>query len=101
MKAGNPPSEAVKLFVCVALVFGSQASGETPSRKGSEFQVNTLTSGPRAIGEVAMQPGGQFIVVWTDYDAYPWSVRAQRLAVPLIFADGFESGETSSWASSP
>jgi len=34
---------------------------------GSEFQVNTFTSGKQGLPSVAMNPSGDFVVVWTSF----------------------------------
>ncbi len=64
---------------------------------GDEFQVNAYTTGYQAIPAVAMDSSGEFTVVWGD--SRPNStinVFGQRFVL-TIFADGFESGDTSAW----
>jgi hypothetical protein len=70
---------------------------------GPEFQVNSYTTGSQRAPSVAMGADGRFIVVWqsrgsagTDTDGT--SVQGQRYASTLIFADGFESADTSVWS---
>ena len=66
------------------------------------FQVNTYTTGHQITPSVA-GANGNFVVVWrsdgsfgTDLDD---SIQGQRLAsAAFIFADGFESGDTSAWS---
>jgi hypothetical protein len=65
-------------------------------RLGGEFQVNTFTTGYQEFSSVSMEAGGDFVVAW---DSGRTAVFGQRYARAL-FADGFESGGTSSWASS-
>ncbi len=64
------------------------------------FQVNTYTPNRQQYAEVAIDDAGDFVIVWeskgssaTDADGYS----IQRTAGALIFADGFESGDTSAW----
>ncbi len=70
---------------------------------GDQFQVNTYTSGRQAYSSVAAAAGGDFVVVWessgsSGSDSSLSSIQGQRFAVPL-FADDFESGNTSAWSS--
>ena len=37
-------------------------------RRGSEFRINTTTAGNQIDAEVAVAPGGSFVVVWTGYN---------------------------------
>ena len=37
-------------------------------RRGAEFRVNTTTAGNQIDAEVAVAPGGSFVVVWTGYN---------------------------------
>ncbi len=69
---------------------------------GGEFLVNTYTTGEQKIGPLAMTAEGDFIVVWTSRgspgtDTSGTSVQGQRFTLGIIFADGFESGDTSAW----
>jgi hypothetical protein len=43
--------------------FGQRFSS-TGARLGTEFQINTFTSGNQTDPKVAVQPGGKFVVVW-------------------------------------
>jgi hypothetical protein len=67
---------------------------------GGEFQVNTYTTGWQLYPVVAAQPGGAFAVAWRSdgQDGDGSGVFGRRLATDLIFADGFESGDTSRWS---
>ncbi len=61
-----------------------------------DFQVNVATSGQQFAPDVAANDAtGEFMVVWRDED----NVTVRRLPAesPLVFADGFESGDTSGW----
>lgn len=69
---------------------------------GAEFQINTYTTSFQVGPSVGIDGDGRFVVAWqsdgsggTDTDDA--SVHAQRFAT-LIFADGFESGNTSAWS---
>ncbi|MCP3998030.1 MAG: hypothetical protein GY722_23665 [bacterium] len=68
---------------------------------GGEFQVNTITTDDQRNPSVSTNGLGNFVVVWdsessggTDTD----HSSIQRSPVPLVFADGFESGDTTAWS---
>ncbi len=68
---------------------------------GDEFQVNTYTTGDQAVPSVASDTEGDFVVVWrSDGSAGTDSsgTSIQRTFVEVIFADGFESGDTNAWS---
>lgn len=46
-------------------VFGQRYDNHG-NRLGTEFQVNTTTSGLQGGADIAFDPGGNFVVVWTD-----------------------------------
>ena len=97
------------------VVWASDGSGGTDSSRwsiqrqryasdgavvGSELQVNTFTPNLQWHASVAIDDAGNFVAVWESLgsggtDASDFSV--QRTPVGLIFADGFESGDTSAW----
>ncbi len=58
-----------------------------------QFQVNSYTTGAQNGLAVATDRNGEFLVVWR----HP-TIRGQFLEVTL-FADGFESGDTTAWSS--
>ena len=71
---------------------------------GLPSQVNTLGTGSQNVPDVAIGPGGLALVGWQSAvssggDSSGTSIQGQifRVEVPL-FADGFESGDTSRWA---
>jgi hypothetical protein len=72
---------------------------------GGEFQVNTYTNGYQWMRHgrpIAVRPDGQFVVTWgspgsTGTDLSGWSVQARQFPEP-VFADGFESGDTTGWS---
>ncbi len=70
----------------------------------SEFQVNTYTTDAQGGAAVALAADGDFVVVWSSdgsggSDSSGDSIQGQRFTLG-IFADGFESGDTSAWSSS-
>ncbi len=70
---------------------------------GHHFQVNSYTTGNQWKPAVAADRNGNFVVAWSSNgssgsDSDWYSIQGQRFAVP-IFADGFESGNTSAWSS--
>ncbi len=77
------------------------------STVGGEFQVNTYTTDVQSrSGVVALGADGDFVVVWesegsSGTDSSDRSVQGQRFRTPAppIFADGFESGDTTAWTS--
>jgi hypothetical protein len=66
------------------------------------FQVYAYATGYQNFPSVA-GANGQFVVVWqgtasTGID-YDWNIQGQRLmGHALVFADGFESGDTNAWS---
>ena len=73
------------------------------SRLDDEFQINTLTTGDQESPEVETASDGKsFLVVWqtaaSGDDAFGLGIRARRVGLRGgVFADGFESGDTSAW----
>lgn len=71
---------------------------------GSELQVNTYTPGQQWFPAVASGDDGEVVVVWNGVDGDGPGIKGRRfqLEVPpvssVIFADGFESGNTSAWS---
>jgi len=66
-----------------------------------DFQVNTLTPGHQTPDAVAVGPNGDFVIVWTGSSPADPSlgILGQRFRSRLpVFADGFESGDTSAWS---
>ncbi len=75
------------------------AAGSQPS--GDQFLVNSYTLGYQSHPAVSLGPQGDFVVVWHSFesdgpDLGP-SIQGQRFLGVMIFADGFESGDTSAW----
>ncbi len=67
-----------------------------------EHQVNTYTTASQIFASVGMGADGAFVVVWESDGSGGTDVSdesIQRSPVVLIFADGFESGDTASWSS--
>jgi len=78
--------------------------GQTGAPIGGEIQVNSYTSYGQSHPDVAtLGQTGDFVVVWMSpgsagSDNWSTSVHAQRYSGPLVFADGFESADTSAWS---
>lgn len=71
---------------------------------GGQFQVNSYTSYEQQYASVsAIDAEGTFVVVWESLGSYgsdpsSFSVQAQRYRATAVFADCFESGDTSHWS---
>ncbi len=68
-----------------------------------EQQVNTYTTNSQRTPEISALIDGTFVVAWgsrgsggDDIDNY--SVQARQLVRTEIFADGFESGDSTAWS---
>ena len=115
------PSVALDADGDFVVVWQSRGSGGTDSSEysiqgqryasdgstvGGEFQVNTYTTYSQAGPSVALDADGDFVVVWNsagsdDTDSDGASIQGQRYAgifAARIFADGFESGDTTAWS---
>jgi len=73
------------------------------NRVGNQFEVNTYTFHLQHEISVAVQPSGDFLVVWESRGSYGSdtsysSIQGQLYALPIL-VDGFESGDTSAWSS--
>ncbi len=71
---------------------------------GGEFQINTYTTSHQQGPALSITGGGNFVVVWSSWgsastDTHHNSI--QKAMPPLIFADGFESGDTGAWSAPP
>jgi hypothetical protein len=70
------------------------------SELGEQFLVNSYTTNRQFLPSVASDPEGDFLVAWQsagspDGDNSFTSIQARRFQ--NLFADGFETGETSRW----
>ena len=70
-------------LLSVFCVLGGPVRGQEPVPVGSEFQVNSYTTGHQGPGRVATDSQGNFVVVWTSYgssgtDTDLSSIQAQR-----------------------
>jgi len=79
------------------------ASNALPA--GIQFQINSYTTSYQRSPAVGVDDQGDFVVVWQSLgssgsDTSGYSIQGQFFAVPLIFADGFESGDMTVWSSS-
>jgi len=71
---------------------------------GGDFQINSYTTGGQSHPAVGFDDRGRFVVVWDSFgssesDTSSYSIQGQVFAI-AIFADGFESGNTTVWSSS-
>lgn len=67
---------------------------------GPEVQIHTSTAGPQMMPVIRSDGLGRFVVLWVDDAALDGDGRGifgQRLS-SVVFADGFESGDTSAWS---
>ncbi|MEM7588356.1 MAG: hypothetical protein AAF560_33520 [Acidobacteriota bacterium] len=70
------------------------------STSGQEFQVNTVTGADQTFSDLVLDADGNAVIVWgsrasTGTDRITNSI--QKTPPNLVFADGFESGDTSAW----
>jgi hypothetical protein len=68
---------------------------------GAQFLANSFTTGRQFLPVVASDPEGDFLVAWQSNgsaggDNSQTSIQAQRFQ--NLFADGFETGDTSRWS---
>ncbi|GMU63765.1 MAG: hypothetical protein AMXMBFR36_00390 [Acidobacteriota bacterium] len=73
------------------------------SPDGPQFQVNTYTTNHQREQAVEVLADGRFVVAWssngaTGGDTSGYSVQGQRYAAAVLFADGFETGDTTGWS---
>ena len=68
-------------LLCFA-VLNTTAWSEEPVPVGSEFQVNTYTTGNQSTPAVAFNSEGAFVAVWESYgqDGSGWSIQGQHFA---------------------
>lgn len=71
---------------------------------GSQFQVNTYTTGNQTEPRAATLASGDLVVVWASAGSFGsdtdgLSIQARLFQVPF-FMDGFENGTTSRWSAS-
>jgi hypothetical protein len=70
---------------------------------GTEFQVNTWTTGYQREPSVAADSNGDFVVVWESYgqyggDEFSWGVFAQKFIVPSpVILTGLGSSQGAGW----
>ena len=83
---------------------GTIALAQEPLALGGQFQVNSFTTYLQGFPSVSsVDSRGSFVVVWHSEgskgtDSSDFSVQGQSFAT-TIFADGFESGDSSRWSS--
>jgi hypothetical protein len=76
---------------------------EDATPMGAEYQVNTYTTAWQNLPALATDSAGDFVVVFQSWgspglDTDRASIHARRFGHAIIFADGFESGDTSVWS---
>lgn len=67
---------------------------------GSEFQVNSHTTGYQGFPHIGMNDSGAFVVAWSGYgpgDTDFLEILGQQYR-PILLKDDFESGDTSAWS---
>ncbi len=68
------------------------------SPSGPEFQANTYTESYQGLPAAEVAADGTFILTWTSLGSLGTdtdnSVQARRYLLPVLFADGFEGGDT-------
>lgn len=79
----------------------AQRYGPKATPVGEEFQVNAYTTRDQVAPDVVADGEGSFLVVWISEEPDGSFVRGRRFvdADVLIFADGFESGDSTAWSS--
>ncbi len=78
----------------------SQRYASDGSPVAGEFQINTLTGGSQFSPSMALDADGEFVVTWTSSASLGTDrsyLSVQKTPAKLIFADGFESGDTGAW----
>lgn len=68
------------------------------SEQTAEFAVNVYTAGSQVFPAASVGPSGEWVVVW-DSNGQDGDDMGVFGRLPPLFADGFESGTTSAWAS--
>lgn len=70
--ATSQPGGRGRLCALVLVFFGvtSGAADQTPLAVGSEFQVNTYTTGRQRQVSAAVAPDGSFVIVWSSEGSY-------------------------------
>ena len=56
----------------------AQRFSASGAAQGSEFRVNTATTGDQSLSRVAMDASGNFVVTWTNYNTNSGDIWAQR-----------------------
>ncbi len=67
---------------------------------GGELQIGTYTTNNQGYPVVSLGSEGDFVVVWQSYGSHGTDTddhSIQRTPAGLLFADGFESGDTRAW----
>jgi hypothetical protein len=83
----------------------AQACDAQGTPKGNDFLGNTFTTGRQFNPAVSRPANGSFVVMWYSPGSYGTdnsgsSIQGQLYSTRVLFADGFESGDTSAWSRS-
>jgi hypothetical protein len=78
------------------LVRGRRIRGSIPTTTTAATRINASVT-PATEPEVASRSDGWFTSVWQSSDASGAGIFARQFLIPL-FADGFDSGDTSAWS---
>lgn len=64
----------------------AQAFDNTGITQGSEFRINTYTTGSQEYQAIGMDNNGDFVVAWNSYmqDGYGHGIYAQRYTLPIL-----------------
>ena len=64
----------------------AQAFDNTGITQGSEFRINTYTTGSQEYQAIGMDSNGDFVVAWNSYmqDGYGHGIYAQRYTLPIL-----------------
>ncbi len=70
---------------------------------GLDYQINTYTPSDQLAPRVDIDASGRGAVAWESDgsdggDNFGYSIQGQRFVIADIFADGFETGDTSAWS---
>lgn len=87
------------LLLSLAALASPPMMAQAAIPQGSELQINTVTTDAQRKADVAVAPGGDFVVVWTTYDdlGYLSTIKGQRVTSAGGFVGAeFEAGTSSS-----
>jgi hypothetical protein len=79
---------ALALAGVLLFVASTVLAEDVPPKVGSEFQVNTFTTGNQHFPDVARYPDGHFVVVWEDDGGPPTTIKSRLYQAPGVPASG-------------